>query len=183
MSLYKKAFYQGIARVFSLPRLSVPLILTLGLTLGAVLSVVTISSSLLYKPLQGVTNEDQIKTIKYDFKMSGQLVVSYWNFRRLAGIVESFGDLGTWAAINNTEQEVSINDISFTTTSFNASNTILDVLGTKLLLGDDIKMADPEKYVWISNSLWQTAYSAAESAIGKQIKINNQNFGISCPSS
>jgi predicted permease len=178
MSLYKKAFYQGIARVFSLPRLSVPLILTLGLTLGAVLSVVTISSSLLYKPLQGVTNEDKIKTIKYDFKMSGQLVVSYWNFRRLAGIVESFGDLGTWAAINNTEQEVSINDISIPTTSFNASNTILDVLGTKLLLGDDIKMADPEKYVWISNSLWQTAYSGAESAIGKQIKINNQNFII-----
>lgn len=176
MSLYKKAFYQGIARVFTLPRLSVPLILTLGLTLGAVLSVVTISSSLLYKPLQGVTNEDQIKTIKYDFKMSEQLVVSFWNFRRLAGIVESFGDLGTWAAINNTEQEVSINDVNFTTTSFNASNTILDVLGTKLLLGDDIKMANPEQYVWISNSLWQTAYSGAKSAIGKQININKQSF-------
>jgi predicted permease len=178
MSLYKKAFYQGIARVFSLPRLSVPLILTLGLTLGAVLSVVTISSSLLYKPLQGVPNEAQIKTIKYDLKMSGQLVISFWNFRRLAGVVENFGDLGTWAAINAAEQEISINNTSFPTTSFNASNTILDVLGTKLLLGDDIKMTDPEQYVWISNSLWQTAYSGAKSAIGKQIKINDQQLII-----
>ncbi|NQZ89959.1 MAG: ABC transporter permease [Colwellia sp.] len=178
MSLYKKAFYQGIARVFSLPRLSVPLILTLGLTLGAVLSVVTISSSLLYKPLQGVPNEAQIKTIKYDLKMSGQIVISFWNFRRLAGIVENFGDLGTWAAINAEEQEVSINNASFPTTTFNASNTILDVLGTKLLLGDDVKIADPEQYVWISNSLWQTAYSGAKSAIGKQININDQQLII-----
>jgi len=178
MSLYSKAFFQGIARVFSLPRLSVPLILTLGLTLGAVLSVVTISSSLLYKPLEGVANESQIKTVKYDLEMSEQLVISFWSFRRLAGIVETFGDLGTWAGINSTEQEVSINNISFATTSFNASNTILDVLGTKLLLGDDIKMADPERYVWISNSLWQTAYSGAKSAIGKQIKINDQQLII-----
>ena len=94
MSLYRKAFFQGIARVFSLPRLSVPLILTLGLTLGAVLSVVTISSSLLYKPLEGVANETQIKTVKYDLRMSEQLVISFWSFRRLAGIVETFGDLG-----------------------------------------------------------------------------------------
>jgi len=178
MSLYKTAFFQGVARIFSLPRLSVPLILTLGLTLGAVLSVVTISSSLLYKPLQGVANEANIKTIKYDLKMSEELVISFWNFRRLAGIVETFGDLGTWAAINANEQEVSINNASFPTTNFNASNTILDVLGTKLLLGDDIKMADPEKYVWISNSLWQSAYSGAKSAIGMQISINDQQFVI-----
>ncbi|MFT6207936.1 MAG: putative permease [Colwellia sp.] len=178
MSLYKKAFFQGIDRVFSLPRLSVPLILTLGLTLGAVLSAVTISSSLLYKPLQGVPNEAKIKTIKYDLKMSGQLVIPFWNFRRLAGIVENFGDLGTWSAINATEQEVSINNASFPATSFNASNTILEVLGTKLLLGDDVKITDPEKYVWISNSLWQTAYSGAKSAIGKQININDQQLII-----
>jgi ABC-type antimicrobial peptide transport system permease subunit len=156
----------------------VPLILTLGLTLGAVLSVVTISSSLLYKPLQGVANEAQIKTIKYDLKMSEELEVSFWNFRRLAGIVETFGDLGTWAAINAAEQEVSINNVSFPTTSFNASNTILDVLGTKLLLGDDIKITDPEQYVWISNSLWQAAYSGAKSAIGMQININDQKLVI-----
>jgi predicted permease len=178
MSLYRKAFFQGIARVFSLPRLSVPLILTLGLTLGAVLSVVTISSSLLYKPLEGVANETQIKTVKYDLRMSEQLVISFWSFRRLAGIVETFGDLGTWAGINSSEQAVSINNVSFATTSFNASNTILDVLGTKLLLGDDIKVAEPERYVWISNSLWQTAYSGAKSAIGKQIKINDQQLII-----
>jgi len=176
MSLIKRSFFAGIGRIFSLPRLSVPLILTLGLTLGAVLSVVAISSSLLYKPLQGVANEAQIKTVSYRLTMNEQMVISYWNFRRLAGIVETFGDLGVWAGISSAEQTISIDNVSYPTTRFNASNTILDVLGTKLLLGDDVKMDDPEKYAWISNSLWQTAYGGAKSVLGKQIKINDKNY-------
>ncbi|MCJ8318719.1 MAG: ABC transporter permease [Colwellia sp.] len=176
MSLIKRSFLVGIGRIFSLPRLSVPLILTLGLTLGAVLSVVAISSSLLYKPLAGVPNEGQIKTVSYRLSMSEQMVISYWNFRRLAGITETFGDLGIWAGISTTEQTVAINNVSYPTTHFNASNTILDVLGTKLLLGDDVKIDDPEKYVWLSNSLWQTAYGGAKSVIGKQININDKNY-------
>ena len=79
MSLFKKSLYQGIIRVFSLPRLSVPLILTLGLTLGAVLSVISISSTLLYQPLQGIKNEASLQTFDYQFKMSDTLSVSYWN--------------------------------------------------------------------------------------------------------
>lgn len=177
MSLFSKAFSKGIARIFALPRLSVPLILTLGLTLGAVLTVVAITSALLFQPLQGVTNESKIKTVKYQLSMS-QLVVSYWDFRRLAGIEKTFGDLGTWAAINTAEQTITIDNVNYESTRFTASNTILDVLGTKLLLGNDVNMEDPEKYIWLSHSLWQSAYSGTESAIGKQIKVNDQQFII-----
>ncbi len=60
MSLYQKAFFNGIARIFTLPRLSLPLILTLGLTLGAVLTVVTISNTLLVQPLRGIDNEKNL---------------------------------------------------------------------------------------------------------------------------
>ncbi len=176
MSLITKAFYNGIGRVFSLPRLSIPLILTLGLTLGAVLTVIAISSTLLLKPLQGIANESLIKTVEYDLVLSEELQVSYWNFRRLAGIEQAFGDLGTWAAINASAQEVSIDNINYPSTQLTASNTILDVLGTKLLFGDDVKMTDPEKYVWLSNSLWQTAFASDKSVIGRQVNINDNQF-------
>jgi len=178
MSLVTKALSNGIGRVFSLPRLSIPLILTLGLTLGAVLTVIAISSALLLKPLQGVDNESLIKTVEYDLVLSEELQVSYWNFRRLAGIEQAFGDLGTWAAINAGEQEISIDNINYASTQFTASNTILDVLGTKLLFGDDVKMTNPEKYVWLSNSLWKTAYSSDKSVIGRQITINDNQLII-----
>jgi len=178
MSLMKKALFNGVARVFSLPRLSIPLILTLGLTLGAVLSVIAISSTLLYQPLQGVKNEGSLQTFEYRFKMSETLSVSYWNMNRLAAFSERFADLGEWAGITANDQDIAINEIIYPTTGYNASNNILNVLGAKLLLGDDITMASPAKYVWISESLWQSAYGGVKSVLGKQLKANNQNYII-----
>jgi predicted permease len=178
MSLLKKALLKGVARVFSLPRLSIPLILTLGLTLGAVLSVIAISSTLLYQPLQGVKNENSLQTFEYRFKMSETLRVSYWNMNRLAAFSERFADLGEWAAITPTEQDVAINDTIYPTTAYNASNNILDILGATLLLGDDVTMASPAKYVWISESLWQSAYGGVKSVLGKQLNVNNKNHII-----
>lgn len=178
MSLIKQALINGVERVFSLPRLSIPLILTLGLTLGAVLSVITISSTLLYQPLQGVKNESKLQTFEYRFNMSETLSVSYWNMNRLAAFSERFADLGEWAGITPNEQDVTISDTIYPTTSYNASNNILAVLGTQLLLGDDVTIASPSKYVWISQSLWQSAYGGIKTVIGKQLNANNQNYII-----
>ncbi len=178
MSLFKKSLIQGITRVFSLPRLSVPLILTLGLTLGAVLSVISISSTLLYQPLQGIKNEASLQTLDYRFKMSDTLSVSYWNMNRLADFSEKFGDLGEWAGITPSEQDVVVNNTTFATTRYDASNNILSVLGSQLLLGDDVSVESPEKSVWISNSLWQNAFAGVKSVIGKQITITNKNYII-----
>ncbi len=178
MSLLKKSLLQGITRVFSLPRLSVPLILTLGLTLGAVLSVISISSTLLYQPLQGVKNEASLHTFDYRFKMSDTLSVSYWNMNRLVDFSERFGDKGEWAGISPSEQDVVVNNTTFATTRYDASSNILSVLGSQLLLGDNVTVESPEKYVWISNSLWQSAFNGLKSVIGKQVTITNKNYII-----
>lgn len=178
MSLMKKALLSGVARVFSLPRLSIPLILTLGLTLGAVLSVIAISSTLLYQPLKGVQNEKSLQTFEYRLKMSETLSVSYWNMNRLASFSERFADLGEWAGITPNDQDVAINETIYSVTNYNASNNILAVLGAKLLLGDDVTMPSPEKYVWISQSLWQSAYGGVKSVLGKQLNAGNQNYII-----
>ena len=178
MSLMKKALFNGVARVFLLPRLSIPLILTLGLTLGAVLSVIAISSTLLYQPLQGVKNENSLRTFEYRLKMSETLSVSYWNMNRLAAFSEYFADIGEWAGISPNDQDVAINDTIYPTTSYNASHNILDILGAKLLLGDDVTIASPTKYVWISESLWQSAYGGIKSVLGKQLNANNQDYII-----
>tara|TARA_R110002167_G_scaffold19055_7_gene70789 strand:- start:15484 stop:17979 length:2496 start_codon:yes stop_codon:yes gene_type:complete len=178
MSLMKKALFNGVARILTLPRLSIPLILTLGLTLGAVLSVIAISSTLLYQPLQGVQNENKLQTFEYRLKMSETLSVSYWNMNRLAAFSERFADLGEWAGITPSEQDVAINETIYPTTSYNASNNILDILGAKLILGDDVTIASPTKYVWISESLWQSAYGGVKSVLGKQINANNKNYII-----
>ncbi|MFT7129882.1 MAG: putative permease [Gammaproteobacteria bacterium] len=178
MSLIKKAIFSGITRMFSLPRLSVPLILTLGLTLGAVLSVVAISSTLLVKPLQGVNNEAKVQTYEYRLKPSETLSVSYWSMRRLASFNERFKSSGVWAGITSTEQDVSIEGVTYPTTLHSASDTILEVLGTQLIQGENVNIASPEDYVWISNSFWQQRFSGLDSALGKQIEFGGKIYII-----
>lgn len=178
MSLYSKAISAGITRIFALPRLSIPLIVTLGLTLGAVLSVIAISSALLIQPLQGVQNEQTIQTLQYRLKVSNTLSVSYWNMNRLAKFNESFSDKGTWAGIASSEQNVIIDDITYPTTLHDASNTILDVLGTRLIKGQSVDIENPEDYIWISHTLWQQRFSGLDSAMGKQISIDSQSYVI-----
>jgi len=178
MSLIIKALSSGVTRIFSLPRLSVPLILTLGLTLGAVLSVIAISSTLLYKPLQGVNNESEIQTYEYRLKPSETLSVSYWSMRRLADFNERFKNFGVWAGIASTEQDVTIEGVTYATTLHTASDTILEVLGTQLIKGDSVNIAKPENYVWISNTFWQQSFSGLDSAMGRQVDLNGKSYII-----
>jgi hypothetical protein len=178
MNIFRNAFLSGIARIFSLPRLSVPLILTLGLTLGAVLSVIAISSTLLIKPLPGVHDEASIETFEYRLKISETMSISYWNLRRLADFNESFAQLGTWAAIGSAERDVMIDGVTYVTTQHTASNTIMDVLGTRLIKGQDVRIENPENYIWISNSFWQGALGGLDAAIGKQLDIESKQYII-----
>jgi predicted permease len=178
MSLYRKAISSGISRIFALPRLSIPLIVTLGLTLGAVLSVIAIASVLLLKPLQGVQNEQSIETFQYRLKVSDTLSVSYWNMSRLAKFNDRFSDKGIWAGIASTEQDVIIDGVTYPTTRHDASNTILDVLGTRLIKGQNVNIEKPDDYVWISHTLWQQGFSGLDSAIGKQITIDEQTYVV-----
>ena len=178
MTIYKAALIQGIGRIFSLPRLSIPLILTLGLTLGAVLSVIAIASALLLQPLRGVKDESLIRTLNYDFKMSDQITVSYWNMRQLANFNESFKHLGTWAGLSTSNQDITVDETKIHVTQHLASNNILDVLGTTLIQGQDTQIENVEDFIWISKTLWQNVFASATDVIGKQITINDKSYAI-----
>ncbi|WP_448564708.1 ABC transporter permease [Thalassotalea ganghwensis] len=178
MRLFKKFFLAGIAKVFTLPRLSLPLITSLGLTLGAVLSVIAIVSALMLKPLEGIRDEDNLYTLSLDFQFNEQMYISYWDFTRLANFNQAFNELGQWAGINATQSKININDINLAVTSFNASDNILDVLGTKLIKGRALNVEDPSKLIWISNSLWQQQFAGLSSAIDSPIDINGQTYVV-----
>jgi predicted permease len=178
MNIYKTAFMNGVGRIFLLPRLSVPLILTLGLTLGAVLSVIAIASALLFQPLQGVKDGESIKTLDFNLRMSEQLIVSYWNMRQLANFNESFKHIGTWAGISSAGKNIVIGDTNVRVTQHLASNNILDVLGTTLIQGQDTQIENVQDFIWISNSLWQSSFAGTPDIVGKQINVDDKTYSI-----
>ncbi len=77
MSLYLSAAKQGVIRLFTLPRLSLPLIVTLGLTLAAVLTVVAIANTLLLKPLPDIKDEKNIYSVDVTLHISDGIRVPF----------------------------------------------------------------------------------------------------------
>jgi len=177
MSLASKAISSGIARVFTLPRLSLPLILTLGLTLGAVLSVIAIASSLLVQPLQGVPNEKRIQSYSIETIIDDS-TFSFLDMKRLAHFNDDFADIGQWAGLSTKKAKVSFNNTHYEVNKNSASSNILKVLGTNLIKGQDITIASPERFVWISESFWQSAFSGSESALGQTVKLDDKSYSI-----
>jgi len=178
MSLASKAFFNGIGRVFSLPRLSVPLILTLGLTLGAVLTVIAMASTLLFQPLQGVANEKRLHSYSISVPFSRSSYTHFFTMKILAHFNDDFTEIGEWASLSTSKSEVSVNNTQYDINKNSASSNILKVLGTNLIKGQDITIESPERFVWISNSFWQSAFSGSDSALGKTIKLGNKNVTV-----
>jgi len=176
MSLYKKAFFTGIARIFTQPRLSIPLILTLGLTLGAVLTVATISNTLLLQPLSGINNEKDILNYDLKLKMSDKFTIPFFTKKHLHDINDYFKDAGIWAGISTKPSSLKVNNVSFAATEVVATPNILEVLGSKLIKGESVNISDPEKYIWLSSSLWNSAFNGQNSAVGGIIQIKNEDY-------
>jgi predicted permease len=178
MSLITKALSSGVGRVFTLPGLSIPLILTLGLTLGAVLTVIAISTTLLFQPLSGVANEDKLQVYSINLPFSEKFILPFLNMKRLAHFNDDFAELGEWATISTQATKVSINNIQYQVNNHFASNNILKVLGSNLIKGHDVTIDSPEQLVWISDSFWQTAFSGQESALGSTISLQEKSYTI-----
>jgi len=178
MSLINKAFSSGITRVFSLPRLSVPLILTLGLTLGAVLTVIAITSTLLFQPLQGVTNEKNLQTYSVNIPFTADFNVPFFKMRRFAHFNDDFSEIGEWATLSTRGAKVSVNNTQYDINKHSASSNILRVLGTNLIKGQDVTLDSPERLVWISNTLWQNAFAGSDSALGQTVKLGEESFTV-----
>ena len=178
MSIYRRSLAHGLSRIFSLPRLSLPLIVTLGLTLGAVLAVVSIVSVLMFKPLPGIKDEQQLHNASLRLGITDALRVSFFNWRRMADFRRHFADYGEWAAVSAGEAQTVIDDVDYPVTRLEASANILDVLGTPLLLGDGTDREAPEESVWISNSLWQSAFGGRESVLGKTVKLGDKSYPV-----
>lgn len=178
MSLLLKAFSDGVGRVFNMPRLSLPLITTLGLTLGAVLCLVTISSALLFQPIPGIKDMQGLRQLKFNLHLNEQVSYSNMSMRRLANLQQHFSDVGEWAGLSSLNRQTTINDTEYAATLYRASDNILNVLGTQLIMGDDVKGNDTKDRVWISRTLWQQAYLGRDDILGQSLTIQDKTYQV-----
>ncbi|AEF02085.1 FtsX-like permease family protein [Alteromonas naphthalenivorans] len=178
MKLYINAFKQGIARVFILPRLSLPLISTLGLTLAAVLTVVAVANTLLFKPLPDI-NETDLHHVELNLEFNEGLVVPFFSdIRRVASAKQYWGKQLDWGYISPSNTNVNIANNDINVTMLNASTGTPELLGLELLSGQSSTIENAEEGIWISKSLWQSVYGSASDITHMMLRVEGNDYPV-----
>lgn len=178
MSIYRRSLFHGVMRIFSLPRLSLPLILTLGLTLGAVLCVLAVTSVLQLKPLPGIKQENQLYSVELRMKLSEQLEIPFFNERRFAKLQSEFSEMGSWGTLATSRSDVEISGEELPVSVYRVSRNTLETLGTRLVKGANPATDEVDKKVWISHSLWQQAFMGRDSAMDRTLNYLGEEYQV-----
>ncbi|WP_394193290.1 ABC transporter permease [Pseudoalteromonas atlantica] len=178
MSFYLRALRHGILRLFTLPRLSLPILLTLSLTLAAVLAVVAMSSHLIFKPLPDIKDEKNLYVINRTMAVSEDMRVSMFTTKRIALLAEQYKGYGQFAAYQADEGSVKVHETNYPVSRFDASHNFMTMVGGTLLLGEQPNNVNTQNSVWISESLWQSAFQKSVNAIGQTLQIDATSVQI-----
>ncbi len=174
MSFYFRALRHGVSRLFTLPRLSLPILVTLSLTLAAVLTVVAMSSHLIFKPLPDIKDEENLYVINRTMTISEDMTASMLTTKRLALLAEQYAEYGKFASFVVDDSAVQVHDIVYPVSRFDASDNFITVVGSQLLLGELPNKENSQNAVWISASLWRSAFQSNVNAIGQTLQLNGQ---------
>lgn len=175
MSLYLGAVKQGFVRLFNQPRLSLPLISTLGLTLASVLTVVAIANTLLIQPLPDIRDETNLYSVGVTLEISDDITVPFLSeLRRVAHLSEFFSPELSWGQIQVGGGNVEINAQQYGVTRLVSAMGTPELLGLDLILGQTSQTEGAEQGVWISESLWNSAFAARENALHATLSIGGE---------
>jgi ABC-type antimicrobial peptide transport system permease subunit len=179
MNFYLKVFYQGISRLFTLPRLSLPVVLTLSLTLAGVLAVIAMISNMVLKPLPDIKNEEALYSVKFDLKISDVMTIPFINEKRLAELTKAYHQHGDFASLETGRDSLNINESEVEVTKFAASTNFPTVVThNRLMLGEAPNKENIDNGVWISESLWRNAYQANINVLNTTLEVNEKTRQI-----
>lgn len=178
MSFYLRALRHGVLRLFTLPRLSLPILITLSFTLAAVLSVVAMSSNLIFKPLPDIKDEQNLYAINRTMAVSDDMRVSIFTTKRLALLAEQYKQYGQFAGFQADDSAIKVYDVDYPVSRFDATDNFIAVVGGKLLLGELPNLENSQNAVWISASLWRSAFQNSANVIGQTLQLEGQALQV-----
>lgn len=177
MMLYWQRLSYGLNRLLLQPKFSLPVVLSLGLTLSAVLTVLTLYNSILWQPLPGIKQAEQLSVHRLGFSVGSMYLnlVDQTSFSAYQEALSPFGDSGFLQQSRTRLAEHPGN--SSTISKFTASTGLPELLGLPLLQGDSTEQADPQG-VWISESLWQSQFQRRQDVAGQRLQLDSGDYLI-----
>lgn len=168
----------GLKRLYLQPRLCLPVIISLGLTLAAVLVVITLCYHVMIKPVPHIKQVEQVSLQKL-YGQFGAVQLNMLDQQRFASLQRHFGHYGDWgyftsAPASTPKAELLVNEQQVEGTLFTASHNLLELLGITLLNGQAPHKETNPNQVWISESLWRQHFAANPDVIGQILILHEQ---------
>jgi ABC-type antimicrobial peptide transport system permease subunit len=174
-----RSLVQGFERLVLLPRLSLPILLTLSLTLAALLSVTAMVTNLSLKALPDIKAEDNLYTLDYKMELSDTLKLSILTEQRLATLATENQSFGTFSSYHVRERELEVAGNFQQVSKFKASLNFPDnVANLQLRLGEQPNIDNIINGVWLSYSLWKNVYHNDPNIIGKLLDVETKTLQI-----
>lgn len=177
MMLYWQRFSFGLHRLLLQPKFSLPVVLSLGLTLAAVLTVLTLCNRILWQPLSGVAQADELSVHQLAFSVGDRQLnlINTTLFSAYQEALAPYGDSGF--ILQSTTKLAEQADNKESLSEFTASSGFIELLGLPLLLGDRTEQATKQE-VWISESLWRSQFQRRLDIVGHPLRLASGDYLI-----
>ncbi|GAB2911847.1 FtsX-like permease family protein [Rheinheimera gaetbuli] len=176
--LYLHALTFGLKRLYLQPRLCLPVIVSLGLSLAAMLVVLTLCYTILIQPLPQVRQAEQLTVQKINLQF-GRVEIGLIDQHRFVSLQRQFASYGDWGYLtSSTKDNIEANAQHFSATVFFSSNNTPQLLGIALINGHAPTQANADQAVWISESLWKNRFNRSADVIGKSLTLQDKAYSI-----
>lgn len=174
---YLQAILFGLKRLYLQPRLCIPVVISLGLTLAAALVVITLGYNILFKPLPHINQAEQLSVQQVNLQF-GRFNINFIDKHRFVSLQRYFANYGDWGFLSTKKDDnVRLNEQKINASLFTTSNNLPELLGVPLLFGESAATAT-EQQIWISESLWRNYFAANADVLGKSLEIQRNHFTI-----
>ena len=163
------------------PGYAAAVIATLAIGIGANTAIFSIFNWILFRPLPGVTDPQDVVTLRYQTATrDGNYFVSYRDYAELRdGLTASFSGLAASAVRT---MDLSTGTDTRRVDSEVVTHNYFSVLGVRVPLGraftrDEEHPGGPASVI-ISRTLWRDAYASDPNALGRTLLLNGRPFTI-----
>lgn len=174
---YLQAVLYGLKRLYMQPKLCIPVITSLGLTLAAAMVVLTLGYNISFKPLPHIKHAEQLSVQQINLQF-GRFNINFIDKHRFVSLQRYFVNYGDWGFLSTRKEDnVLLNEQKINASLFTTSNNLPELLGVPLLLGEAPATAT-EQQIWISESLWRNYFAANANVQGKSLEIQRKHYTI-----
>ena len=174
MKLANYFLFSGLKKLFNQKRFTLPILLSLSITIGLLIGALVIANNNALKPLSGVSSAQNISSVVIELKMTDTMTFQTMTSRAgFSQFMRHFDAREQAFAFEKQQSLPQFNGESLDSHVFKAHYAALDVMGTKTIKGSALNEQNFESGVWISEALYEKQQQAGNDLLGKTITIGS----------